>query len=178
MSETVNDFHLVKKAMKGNPKAYGQLIHLYQNYLYKTAYLYLKNEDAALDVVQDCILKGYEAINTLKHPEYFKTWLTRILINDAIAALKKQNVFTSIESIEELADVNRNMIEEKWDLYEAIDTLPEKLKTVIILKYFNELKISEISHSMNIPEGSVKSYLSRAREELRLNLKEDYVNAQ
>jgi RNA polymerase sigma-70 factor (ECF subfamily) len=172
----VNEIHLVKKAIKGNPKAYGQLIHMYQNYLYKTAYLYLKNEDVALDVVQDSILKGYEAIRKLNHPEYFKTWLTRILINSAITTLKKNNQFNSIDSIEELAEVDKTMLEEKWDLYEAIDKLPEKLKTVIILKYFNDLKISEISHSMNIPEGSVKSYLNRAKQELRLQLKEDYLN--
>ena len=64
--------------------------------------------------------------------------------------------------------------EEKWDLYEAIDQLPEKYRSVIILKYFEDMKISEISYAMEIPEGSVKAYLSRAREELRRYLKEDY----
>lgn len=178
MSEGAKEVHLVKKAIKGNPNAYGELIHRYQNYLYKTAYLYLKDENSALDVVQECILKAYEAINKLKHPEYFKTWITRILINYAIAALKKKDEFVTIDSIEELPESSyRPMLEEKMDLYEAIDNLPETYKTIIILKYFNDLKICEIARSLEIPEGSVKSYLSRAKQELKLYLKEDYIYA-
>lgn len=72
---------LARKAIRGNCDAYGQLIHACQNYLYRIAFLYTKNEDDALDVVQDCILKAYESIGKLRKPEYFKTWITRILIN-------------------------------------------------------------------------------------------------
>ena len=67
--------------------------------------------------------------------------------------------------------------EEKWDLYDAIDVLPERYRTVIILKYFSDMTIREISYAMNIPEGSVKAYLNRARGELRHCLKEDYLYA-
>ena len=88
MIEEINVDKLVLKAIKGNRKAYGQLIYMHKEYLYRTAYLYLKNEDSALDIVQDCILKGFQTIKNLRQPEYFRTWLTRILINLAKASFK------------------------------------------------------------------------------------------
>ena len=130
---------LVKKAVKGDPDAYGTLIAEHQEYLYKMAYLYVRNEDAALDVVGSAILSAYQSIRTLKEPEYFKTWLTRI--------------------------------------NSAIEQLSEKYRTVIYLKYFSEFTIKEIAFAMDAPEGSVKAYLSRAREELKRILKEDYLYA-
>ena len=66
-------------------------------------------------------------------------------------------------------------IEERMDLYQAIDFLSEKYKNIIILKYFNGLKISEIAYAMDIPEGSVKAYLYRAKTELRHLLEEDTI---
>ena len=71
---TVKQLKLVKKAIKGNPDAYGELIREYQDYLYKTAYLYVKNEETALDAVGTAVLKAYLQIHTLRNPEYFKTW--------------------------------------------------------------------------------------------------------
>jgi len=173
--EEIDVDKLVLKAIKGNRKAYGQLIHMHKDYLYRTAYLYLKNEDSALDIVQDCILKGFQTIKNLRQPEYFRTWLTRILINLAKASFKKNVSFTPIDTIEDIASESTSSIEEKWDLYDAIELLPENYRTIVILKYFNDLKISEIASTMDIPEGSVKAYLSRAKQELRLCLKEDYI---
>lgn len=172
------ELHLVKKAIKGNPKAYGNLIHYYQDYLYKTAFLYVKNEDSALDIVQESILKGYESIRKLKNPQYFKTWITKILINHSLTTLKKRDSFIPVEAIENISSSYlQPMLEEKLDLYDAIDNLPQLYKTIIILKYFNDLKINEISSLTNLPEGSVKAYLYRAKQELKQYLEEDYIYA-
>ncbi|MDO5344295.1 MAG: sigma-70 family RNA polymerase sigma factor [Lachnospiraceae bacterium] len=165
---------LAAKAMRGNVKAYGRLMEEYKTYLYRTAFLYVKNEDTALDIVGDCILSGFRKIHTLNQPEYFKTWITRILINAAKDHLRKVVPMEDYGQIQMPAPVKGISPEEKWDLYEAIDQLPDKYRSVIILKYFEEMKISEISYAMEIPEGSVKAYLSRAKEELRNYLKEDY----
>lgn len=165
---------LAGKAMKGNVKAYGKLMEEYKTYLYRTAFLYVKNEDTALDIVGDCILNGFRNIHTLRNPEYFKTWITRILINAAKDHLKKVVSMEDYEQIQVAAPEKGISPEEKWDLYEAIDRLPERYRSVIILKYFEGMKIREISYAMEIPEGSVKAYLNRAREELRNYLKEDY----
>ena len=72
---------LVKKAVRGSKSAYGELIAEYQVYLYKTAFLYVKNEADSLDAVQECVMRGLLAIGKLKEPQYFKTWITRILLN-------------------------------------------------------------------------------------------------
>lgn len=165
---------LAAKAIKGNVKAYGKLIEELKEYLYRTAFLYVKNEDTALDIVGDCILAGFRKIHTLKNPEYFKTWLTRILFNEAKDHLKKVIPMEDYEQIQVAEKAKGLPVEEKWDLYEAIDKLSEKYRSVVIMKYFDDMKISEIAYSMNIPEGTVKAYLSRAREELRKYLKEDY----
>lgn len=166
---------LTVKAARGNAKAYGQLIEHYKEYLYRTAWLSMKDEEKALDVVGECILRGFRFIHTLKNPGYFKTWITRILLN-AIQDYYGKN--PQLESIEELyiaAPKASISSEEKMDLYQAIDRLPETYKTVIVLKYFDEMKVSEIAYVMDMPEGSVKAYLSRAREELRQLLKEEYL---
>lgn len=172
-----NQLKLIKKAVKGNPDAYGMLITELQEYLYKMAYLYVRNEDAALDVVGSTILNAYQNIRTLKEPEYFKTWITRILIRIALSEMKKTVYYSELDNVE-LPDRYTGMsLEEKYDINSAINQLSEKYRTAIYLKYFSEFTTKEIAFAMNIPEGSVKSYLSRAREELKHILKEDYIYA-
>lgn len=169
---------LAKKAVRGNVNAYGELVEYHKEYLYRTAMAFVKDEQSALDIVQDCIVKGFQAIRDLKNPACFKTWITRILINTAKNQLRKKVTQITIDSLEMPQKENGVSIEEKWDLYEAIDALPEKYKTIIILKYFNDMQIEEIAYTLEIPEGSVKSYLFRARQELRAYLKEGYIYVQ
>ena len=156
---------LVKKAVRGSKSAYGELIAEYQVYLYKTAFLYVKNEADSLDAVQECVMRGLLAIGKLKEPQYFKTWITRILLN-CIWQGKKQTQTVALEEYREKG-VENYLIEEKVDLYDAIDSLKEQYKTVVILFYFQELKIKEIARIMEFPEGSVKAYLYRAKKQLR-----------
>lgn len=156
---------LVKKAIKGNMAAYGELIAEYQVYLYKTAFLYVKNEADSLDAVQECVTKGLLGIENLKEPRYFKTWITKILINCIRQDKKKAQTISLDEYVEK--GIENYLIEEKVDLYDAIDSLNDQYKTVVILFYFQELKIREISQIMDIPEGSVKANLFRAKKQLR-----------
>lgn len=164
---------LTKKAIRGHAESYGKLIEHYKEYLYKTAMLSTKNEDVALDVVGDCILKGFQSIRTLKEAKYFKTWITRILYNAINDYYRKELSGDNIENVHIAMSEEAISSEEKMDLYQAIDLLSEKYRTVIILKYFDELKVSEIAYVMEIPVGSVKAYLSRAREELKHLLMEE-----
>ena len=90
------EYSLVYKAIHGDSHAYGELIHQYNPYFYKIAFLYVKNEDAAVEIVQDSVYQGYLKIKTLRNPELFSTWMTRIIMNTvktnlsrARAALKK-----------------------------------------------------------------------------------------
>lgn len=159
---------LVKKAIKGNMSAYGELIAEYQIYLYKTAFLYVKNEADSLDAVQECVTRGMLGIEKLKEPRHFKTWITKILINCIRQDKKRAQTISLDEYLE--TGVENYMIEEKVDLYDAIDSLKDQYKTVVILFYFQELKIREIAQIMDIPEGSVKASLYRAKKQLRSQL--------
>ena len=81
--EDKKDLALVKRAMRGNPKAFAALIEREQEYLYRMAFLYVRQEQDALDVVQDSIVKAYRKMKTLREPAYFRTWLTKVVINTA-----------------------------------------------------------------------------------------------
>ena len=171
---------LAKKAANGNIKAYGQLIEFYKEYLYRTAWLLVKNQENALDIVGECILKGFRSIHTLRQPEYFKSWLTRVLINTANSYYQKNPDMVSIDdeengAVQIVTPETGVSCEERMDLQQAIDLLPEKQRIVIILKYFDEMKIDEIACVLRIPSGSVKAYLNRARASLINILKEDYL---
>src|SRR3954452_25319139 len=82
---------LVIKAIKGNKKAFEQLLKQHYEQIYRTAYLYVHNEEDALDVVQEATYQAFKSIHSLKHPEYFMTWLTKIIIRCAGQILKKRN---------------------------------------------------------------------------------------
>lgn len=88
---------LVKRAMRGNPKAFGTLVEREQEYLYRMAFLYVRQEQDALDVVQESILKAYKSLKTLREPEYFRTWLTKIVINTAQDTLRARQRMAPLE---------------------------------------------------------------------------------
>ena len=169
------DLRLIKKAVRGNKKAYGELIVKYQVYLYKTAFMYVKNEDDALDAVQECVTRGMLSIGKLREPLFFKSWMTRILINCIYREGKHKKNVVSIETYQEQERYMEEevSIDEKIDLYDALEMLPATYKSVIILHYFQDMKIKEVAKAMNIPEGSVKAYMSRAKKKLQSLLKEE-----
>lgn len=130
---------LVKKAMRGNPKDFGTLIQQEQEYLYRMAFLYVRNEADALDVVQESILKAYKGLRSLREPEYFRTWLTKITINTAQDLLRKRSAAVPWEETEDLPAPQGLAPEEQMDLHRAIAQLPEKYRDVVKLKYFDGL---------------------------------------
>lgn len=172
MKNTVS-LKLVEKAAKGNREAFGELIIMHQEYLYKLAYMYTKNEQDALDAVQECAMRAMISMDKLREPQYFKTWITRILINGIYKTQKKYRDSSPFEDYNEAAPEQPLSIEEKTDLYDAIDLLPPTYKTVVILQYFQGMKIKDIAEIMCIPQGSVKAYLHRAKELLRRQLDDD-----
>ncbi|AWI06225.1 sigma-70 family RNA polymerase sigma factor [Clostridium drakei] len=177
----MNDIDTVIKAQKGDDIAFSELIECHKENLYKIAFAYLKNEEEALDIVSDTIYKVYMDINKLKNPKFFKTWITRILINNSINSLKKNRrviLIDEYEKIENFSISNLDLetdIPKCIDLYNAIDSLNIKSKTIIILKYFQDMTISEISNTLEIPEGTVKVYIHRALKKLRIQLREEFV---
>ncbi|MDU2658292.1 sigma-70 family RNA polymerase sigma factor [Clostridium perfringens] len=173
----LNEIKLIKESMKGNKESFGILIKNNKEYLYKMAFLYVKDEQDALEVIHETVYRAFLNIEKLKKAKFFNTWITRILINVSIDFLKKKGKNEMLDEstpvIKEKCEIST---EEKLDLYNAIDLLNDNYKTVIIMMYFNDMKIKDISKVMEIPENTVKTYLRRAKQALGEVLKEGYLN--
>ena len=167
-----------KNSIKNNSEVFEELLLQYKSYLYKVAYTYVKDKEAALDILQETSFKAWLNIHTLKDEEKFKPWITKILVNTAINYIRKESKVIYIDdenpiiSSENIVSKKAISLEEKLDLYKAIDLLKPKYKTVIILKYFDDMKIEDISYVLDVPINTVKSHLKRAKESLSDILKE------
>ena len=164
---------LVKKAQKGNDKAYLTLFQQYEADIYRMAYVYVKNKDDALDLVQEVAYQSFKKIGTLKNPEYLKTWLMKITINCALNLLNtNKKVIPLSLGFEVLTGAEDEDIALTLSLQELIDTLKEDEKSIILLKYYDDRTLKEISEILEIPLGTAKSILYRALDKLRQNAKE------
>lgn len=167
---------LIQAAVRGDHRAFIELLMLHKSYLYRTAFVYVKDDHKAQEILQECSYNAFLNISKLRNPAYFKTWITRILINASLVSIKQTNNLVHLEDDSVLVSEGDTLsLEEKLDLYNAIDLLREKYKTVILLKYFNDLPIEDIAKIMDIPQNTVKTYLKRAKESLARILKEDYL---
>ena len=144
-----------------------------QDKLYRIAFSYIKNEDLALDIVQESIEKALRNIKTLKHEEYVKTWFYRILINESLGYIRrnKNTTLCQVEDLKDDIEWNDNITIEGIDLYNNIGKLKEKLRTVIILRFFEDLKIEEIARITKTSPNTVKSRLYKGLEELKKLIK-------
>lgn len=168
----MEDIDIVVQAVNGNKNSFAELMHLREKKLYKIAYMYVKNEQGALDIVGETVYKAYSNINKLKNYEYFDTWLVKIAVNAAMDYLRKNKATVHIDDLsigEQFVDAST------IELYTLIDMLDSKQKTVIILKYFEGYRITEISKIMGCTESNVKNYLHKGLTKLRLDLKEELI---
>lgn len=154
--------HLVKKAMQKDPDAFTALMQLHVKDLYKTALAILLNDEDAADAIQDTILICWEKLNTLQKPQYFKTWMTKILINDCCKIKKAAKHTATLEEYEEPAVYDEYNLE----LKEALSSLEEKYRLVMTLFYSEGYPINEIAKILNIPKSTVQTRLQRARKKL------------
>ncbi|WP_232242869.1 sigma-70 family RNA polymerase sigma factor [Paenibacillus sp. GSMTC-2017] len=139
--------------------------------IYRIAYTYVRNKDDALEIVQETVYRAIISIHKLREPQYFNTWLTKIAVNYALTFIRNAKKTVSIEGTSEPSYV-RERTEEYIDLQQAVDSLDEKARTIIILRYFEDLSIKEVADIVDMPLSTVKSIIYRALEKLNLNLKE------
>ena len=133
--------------------------------LYKTAFLYMGNEADAIEMVDESIYRGFCASKKLREQQFFKTWLTRILINTCNSELKRKKREIVLEELPE------NGYEEfdNLPLQEAIAKLPKKLKEIIILRFFMGFTLEETAETLKLPRGTVTSRQKKALEVLKLD---------
>jgi len=155
---------LVQKAKAKNPEAFVQLMESQMKNMYKIAWSYLKNDDDAADAIQDTILTCYEKIDTLEKNKYFKTWMTRILINKCKAMLNNRKEVAMEESILENQLSQSDYSDLEWN--ELLSLLDEKYRIVVLLYYAEGFKVKEISQILDVKESTIQSRLARAREKI------------
>ncbi|MBM7572359.1 sigma-70 family RNA polymerase sigma factor [Aquibacillus albus] len=170
---------LVKKAQKGNEKAYITLFQQYEADIYRTAYVYVKNQEDALDVVQETAYRSFATISHLKDPKYFKTWLIRITINCSIDLLRRRKKVVQLkpdyeEYIGEESETKDLPL--SLSLKELIDALSEEEKSVILLRFYHDYTIRETAEILEIPLGTTKTVLYRALKKLRKQVDEEDVH--
>ncbi len=138
--------------------------------LYRTAYLYLGSEADALETVDEAVYRALRALKKLREPEYFETWLTRILINECHKELRRRKRFGGDAPLPDSAGPDAY---DALPLKEAICCLPEELRAVIILRFFAGYTQAETAAALDIPQGTVATRQRRALELLRLELGEE-----
>jgi RNA polymerase sigma-70 factor (ECF subfamily) len=162
------------QSKKSKEQNFTKLIEENKLRFYKTAKVILKNDDDVYDALQEALISIYQNYDKLENIEYFSTWATRIVINKCYDLLRKNknNVIPIDESIEndvKVAQYDEYEID-KYGIKKAMECLNENLKLITILYYYDNYSIKEISQIVDIPEGTVKSRLSKSREILKQEL--------
>ena len=144
---------------------------------YRLAYSYVKDRDAALDVVQESIVKALSKADSLREPAYVKTWFYRILVNESITWFRQGKRLVPLEDqLEQEAEPECDP-GARLDLYDAIEKLSEKERTVIRLRFFEDLKLEEIARVTGANLNTVKSRLYKGLKHLKEWTEEDDMDA-
>lgn len=146
---------------------------------YRLAYSHVRNREAALDIVQNAIVKALENYASMQKPEYMRTWFYRILVNECYGFLRKNRWELSYDS-EKLSSLVKESNGEQmrgedqisYEVYERIRKLPDKIKTVIILRFYEDMKLEEISRVTGAGLSTVKYRLYTGLKKLEKSLKE------
>lgn len=156
---------LVEKAVEGDADAFLELMEMNTLSMYKTARGILKNDNDVADAVQDTILTSFEKIHTLRKPQYFKTWLIRILINECNQILRHYKKVNPIEEVPETPRKDKSLAE--FEFKEMLEQVDEKYRVILVLYYEQGFKITEIAELLELNENTVKTRLARARAQIR-----------
>jgi len=155
----------VQQAKDGDKEAFENILNSIKDQLFNIALAILKNREDAEDALQETFVKAYMNMHKIKHNEFFCTWVTRILINNARTILKRNKRYLLQEDISTVysTPLNGNELLVK----DMLDNLNEKERTVIYLRFFGGFEISCIAQILRSSESTVKSRLYRGLNRLR-----------
>lgn len=162
------------KPKKNEEQKFTELIEENKLRFYKTAKIILKNDDDVYDAIQEALISIYKNYEKLENEKFFSTWATRIIINKCYDLLRKRK--NNIVPIDEFIENNPSMGQnDKYEIDEsgikqAMNFLNDDVKLIVVLYYYDNYSVKEISEIVNIPEGTVKSRLLTARKLLKQKL--------
>ena len=176
---------LVTAAKSGNSKAFEELYNIYNNKIFALARMTVKNEADAEDVLQQTFINTWRNLKSLSNPTAFTTWIQKIALNECYKILRKKNIAILLDAEGEIENIGEDepdgellpsVYAERDDLRarmgKIIDGLSEVQKQTVLLYYFNELKVEEISYVMECTVGTVKTRLFLARKAIRSEVEE------
>lgn len=184
---TLSDEEVIARVLKGEKELYELIIRRYNQRLFKICRAYVRDGDEAEDVVQETHIKAYEGLPKFERRSQFSTWLTRILINEALHRTKREKRFVHRDSslpgngeardVEDAGTLNTNnplrsvMNNELRNILEqSIDKLPEKYRLVYVMREVEGMSVAETSACLKISETNVKVRLNRAKEFLKKDI--------
>lgn len=155
---------LVQEAKEGDADAFTRLMQMQMPSLYKVAKSIMWSDEDIADTIQDTIFSCWRNLKGLKEPRYFKTWMTRILVNKCKDHIRRNQTLFGDEALFELSSNDTGLDNVEWK--ETLRLLDEKYRLVMMLYYIEGFKTSEISQILEIPEATVRTRLVRGRERL------------
>lgn len=177
----------IKQVLKGDQSAYGEIVEIYKDKVFQLCYRILGNRHEAEDMAQEAFIRAYVNISSFNIDLKFSTWLYRIATNLCIDRIRKKKpdyyldaevsgtdgltMYSQIASDTTLPEDEIESLELQETIQREITKLPEKYRSVIVLKYIEELSLNEISEILDIPLGTVKTRIHRGREALRHQLR-------
>ncbi|NOV00954.1 sigma-70 family RNA polymerase sigma factor [Paenibacillus sp. LMG 31457] len=142
--------------------------------VYRLAYSYVKNAEDALDIIQESIQKAFESLDKLKNPASMKSWFYRIVVNTSLDFLRKQKrIQVADEETLEFYGQASDDVYQNIDLEIAMDDLPPIYRSVIVLRYFEDLKIDEIAKVLNENLSTIKTRLYQGLRMLRVKMDDE-----
>ncbi|MEJ2399179.1 MAG: RNA polymerase sigma factor RpoE [Gammaproteobacteria bacterium] len=187
MSDRTNDQALVERVQQGDKRAFDVLVMKYQSRVIKVITRYLRDPVEAMDLAQEAFIKAYRALPNFRGDSAFYTWLYRIAINTAKNHVVAQGrrpptddveaseaeFFEGPSALKDTSTPERMVLRDEIErvVFEAIEALPEDLRTAITLRELEDMSYEEIAEVMNCPIGTVRSRIFRAREAIDKKLK-------
>lgn len=187
----IDDEEIIARVMRGEKNAYELIMRKYNQRLFRITRTYLTDEDEIEDVIQEAYVKAYEQLPRFEKRSAFSTWLIRIVINEALARLKRQKRYAAnVDNFEDESGGihmlsaqltngttpmgNLMNAELKEILEKAVDGLPDKYRTVFLMREIEGMNVADTGKALDISQVNVKVRLNRAKVMLRESISEFY----
>ncbi|TFD99407.1 RNA polymerase sigma factor SigW [Jeotgalibacillus salarius] len=177
----------IQQVRKGDQDAFGEIVELFKDRVYHVCFRMLGNRHEAEDIAQEAFIRAYTNIHTFDIDRKFSTWLFRIATNLCIDRIRKKKpdyyldaevsgtdgltMYSQVQTDDPLPEEEVESMELQESIQKEISRLPDKYRSVIVLKYIEELSLKEISEILDMPIGTVKTRIHRGREALRKQLR-------
>lgn len=172
--ESLSDIELVKRSQSGNREAFSELVRRHQNMVYNVAYRFMRDAALAEDMAQESFLKAYRLLKGFRGDCSFSTWMYRVTSTTCLTEISRRKkrgetglyVDTPIEQNVIVHSPSEKDLKEQ--IRRCVTKLSERYATIVTLYYLKGVSYEEIAQAMNIPKGTLKTWMFRARKQLRM----------